>query len=211
MITRHTLPQNRLESLYGSNKNGSCSLKNNIGIGERVSCDGTSVLNDGIISALDGVSSNLTPKWATELFTLRRPTPTARIILSFEVDSDNHDRMELAVFNCPEMGISLPLVDVYFDSSFRQDRNGTNQPLGNLILQSQLMDTSCDHLLVFCVQYPQISAAPTRYINLEFPFSDIISSTGTFVFLGEVTFLNGGSEPCDPTKPITVTGKKKVL
>ena len=119
MITRHTLPQNRLESLYGSDKNASCSLKNNIGIGDRVSCDGTSVLNDGILPALDGVSSNLTSLWATELFTVRRPTPTARIILSFEVDSENHDRMQLAVFNCPVMGSSLPLVNIYFDSSFR--------------------------------------------------------------------------------------------
>ena len=204
MITRHTLPQNRLESLYGSDRNASCSLKNNIGIGDRVSCDGASVLNDGIISALDGVSSNQTSKWATELFTLRRPTPTARIILSFEVDSDNHDRMELVVFNCPGMGISLPIVDIYFDSSFRPDRSGSE--LGNLNLQQQLMGTSCDHLLVFCVQYSQTDAAsPTRYINLEFPPSNIINSD--FVFLGEVTFLNGGSEPCDPTMPITITGK----
>ena len=203
MITRHTLPQNRLESLYGSDKNASCSLKNNIGIGERVSCDGTSVLNDGIISALDGVSSNLTSKWATELFTLRRPTPIARIILSFEVDSDNHDRMELAVFNCPGMEISVPMVNVYFDSSFRLDRVD-NQPLGNLILQQQLMSTSCDGLLLFCVQYTD-AASPTRYINLEFLSSNITNST--FVFLGEVTFLNGGMEPCDPAMSIIITGK----
>ena len=141
-MRQHTLPQNRLESLYGSDKNASCSSKNNIGIGERISYDGTSALNDGHIPALDGVSSNLTSLWATELFTMRRPTPTARIILSFEVDSDNHDRMELAVFNCPEMGISLPMVDVYFDSSFRPDRSGSE--LGNLNL---IATTTDGHLL----------------------------------------------------------------
>ena len=47
----------------------------------------------------------------------------AGIIVSFEVDGDNHDRMELAVFNCPEMGISVPLVNVYFNNSFRPDRS----------------------------------------------------------------------------------------
>ena len=203
LITRHSLAPNRVEHIYGSDTSGNCSLINgNI-------CNDTSVLNNGIIPVLDGVSSNLNSLWATELFTLRRPLPMGRIILSFEVDSGNHDRMVLAVFNCPEMEISLPLVNVYFDSSFRLDRDGTNQPLGNLNLQQQLMGTSCDHLLVFCVPYSRTDAAsPTRYINLEFPFSNIINST--FVFLGEVTFLNGGSEPCDPTMPITITGKTKL-
>ena len=127
---------------------GICSLVNgNI-------CDGTSVLNDGHIPVLVGVSYNPASLWATELFTLRRPIG-GRIIVSFEVDSDSHDRMELAVFNCPEMEISLPLVNVYFDSSFRpnDDRSGFNQSLGNLNLQLQLTSTSCDRLLVFCVQY----------------------------------------------------------
>ena len=44
----------------------------------------------------------------------------------FEVDSENHDRMELAVFNCPEMRIDLPLFSVYFDDSFRPVSNRTN-------------------------------------------------------------------------------------
>ena len=73
----------------------------------RVYCGGASVLNDGIISAFDVVSCNPASLWAIELFTLKRPIG-GRIIVSFEVDGDNHDRMELAVFNCPEMGISLP-------------------------------------------------------------------------------------------------------
>ena len=163
----------------------------------RVYCGGTSVLNDGIISAFDVVSYNPASLWAIELFTLKRPIG-GRIIVSFEVDGDNHDCMELAVFNCPEMGISLPSVNIYFDSSFRHDRNSFNQSLGNLNLQSQLMGTSCDHLLVFCVQYSS-AVSPTRYINLEFPFTN--NTDSTYVFLGEVTFLNGGSKPCDPTMP----------
>ena len=54
------------------------------------------------------------------------------------------------------------------------------------------------HLLVFCLKYPPIVSL-THYIDLEFPVQENINST--YVFLGEVTFLNGGSEPCDPTIP----------
>ena len=156
-------------------------------------CAGTSVLNDGIIPTLDGISSNETSSWATELFTCTLSEENGRIILSFEVDSMDHDCMELAVFNCPDMGIDSPMVDIYFDSSFRPDRTGVNRPLGNLSTESQLVGTSCDHLLVFCVKY-YTSVAPTNNINLVF-----LNTSSTYVFLGEVTFLKGGDEPCDPT------------
>ena len=53
----------------------------------------------------------------------------------------------------------------------------------------------------------------SRYINIEFPFvSDAVSN---FVFLGEVTFLNGSGEPCNPPRLVTeattvaVVGKLK--
>ena len=62
------------------------------------------MLNDGIIPTLDGISSNETSLWATELFTLSGER--GRNILSFEVDSVDHDHMELAVFNCPGLGMS---------------------------------------------------------------------------------------------------------
>ena len=58
------------------------------------------------------------------------------------------------------------------------------------------MNTSCDHLLVFCVKY-NMTQQPTRFINLVIPYNN-----SDHVFLGEVTFLNGGSEPCDLAMPI---------
>ena len=154
-------------------------------------CAGTSVLNDGVIPAVD--TSNTA--WASQLFTLdenRRP-----IRLSFELDSENHDRMELAVFNCPRMGIGFSSVTVYFDSSFRPDRDDST--LGTFIMDSQVMNTSCDRLLVFCVKYDTtMPQNATQFINLEIPRA----SSRDYVFLGEVTFLNGGSEPgCDFTMP----------
>ena len=179
-ITRHSLPQKRLESVNGSKINASCT---ELYMGRNNTCSGTSVLNDGIIPALD--TSNST--WASQLFTLDGTRGIIR--LSFEVNSSNHDRMELAVFNCPKMGISLPPVGVYFDESFRPDRNDST--LGTFIMESQLMATSCKSLVVFCVKY-DTTQPPTRFINLE-----ILNNTSEdYVFLGEVTFLNGGNEPC---------------
>ena len=157
VITRHNLPQQRLELVYGSQKNASCT---ELYMDISIICNGTSVLNDGIIPALDEVNtSNST--WASELFTLRGRHGVIR--LSFEVNSENHDRMELAVFNCPEMGISFSSISVYFDSSFRPDSD--DRTLGTFIMNSQLMNTSCDHLLVFCVKY-NTTQPPTRFINL---------------------------------------------
>ena len=196
MITRHNLLPHRLELVFGSEYNSNCTNVSQSLDGSPV-CAGTSVLNDGIIPALDGISFNETSSWATELFTLSGES--GRIILSFEVDSMDHDSMELAVFNCPDMGINSPMVDIYFDSSFRPDRIGTNQPLGNFNTESQLVGTSCDHLIVFCVKYnTSVDApSPTHYINLVFPRA---SETGSkYVFLGEVTFLKGGDEPSHPT------------
>ena len=182
-ITRHNLPQTRLESINGSKIDAGCTEffmdRDNI-------CSGTSVLNDGIKPAIDTSS----PAWASELFTLSGTRGIIR--LSFELDSANHDRMELAVFNCPEMGIGLSSVRVYFDESFRPDRDDPMPTLGTLIMESQLMAISCDRLLVFCVKY-NTTQTPTQFINLEI----LNNTTENYVFLGEVIFLNGGNERCD--------------
>ena len=157
-------------------------------------CSGTSVLNDSIIPAVD----TSRPAWASQLFTLSGTRGIIR--LSFEVNSSNHDRMELAVFNCPEMGIGLSSIRVYFDQSFRPGRDNTT--LGTLIVEPQLMATSCDQLLVFCVKY-DTTQSPTRFINLE-----ILNNTSEdYVFFGEVTFLNGGNEPCN----LAIGGKLHAL
>ena len=196
VIIRHSLPQQRLESINGSKMNAGCTklfmYSYNI-------CSGTSVLNDSIIPVLDGVNTSDT--WASQLFTLNGTRGIIR--LSFEVDSTNHDRMVLAVFNCPEKRIGLSSVRVYFDESFRPGRD--NSSLGMFIMESQLMATSCDRLVEFCVKY-NTTQSPTRFITLEIP----TNSSANHVFLGEVTFLNGGNEPCylSSTLPGKYTGSQ---
>ena len=92
--------------------NGTCS---SIVTNESVICNGMSALNDGVIPALSGVSCNTASQWAAQLFTMETPPDPTRSssIISFEVDDSNHDRIVLAVFNCPLMGISFPVVNVH--------------------------------------------------------------------------------------------------
>ena len=122
-VWRYSLPQYRLVSMYGSQMNRTCS---SILINESVICNGMSALSDGVIPALSRVSCNTASPWAAQLFTMEAPRGPTRSsnIISFEVDDSNHDRIELAVFNCPLMGISFPVVNVHFDSSFRPERVG---------------------------------------------------------------------------------------
>ena len=188
----HNLVPRRLESLYGSDANGSCTSV----VGDRTSCNGTSVLNDGIIPVLSGVSDVNNSVWAAQLFTLVRPEG-GRLIIAFELEDTNHDRVELAVFNCPVLRINAPSINVYLDTSFRAGR--ANRSDGTLNTNLVMQNTSCDQLLIFCVEYS--GGMSSRYINIEFPFvSDAVSN---FVFLGEVTFLNGSGEPCSPPRLVT--------
>ena len=168
-------------------------------------CNGTSVLNDGITPALSGVSDDPQSQWADQLFTMGRTmTGTARIVLSFEVATGpTYDRVELAVFNCPERGINTPVVNVYVDISFRPERDDDGT-LTNFNTNQSLLSTSCDHLIKFCVEFSGGIAIP--YFNLEFPYQT--NSNSSFVFLGEVTFLRNFAETCGPpeltTMPVTL-------
>ena len=166
--------------------NGGCSSKSG------AICNGTSVLNDGIIPALSGVSDDRQSQWAAQLFTMRRAANDA-VVVSLEVEMVNHDRVEFSVFNCPEMRIYAPRVNIY---------SGIFFPLDNLdsmmVGDGELSEVSCSHLIKFCVELRGASSVPAY--DLEFPFQ----VNSSFIFIGEVTFLNGGIEPCDEPELITL-------
>ena len=187
---RHSLPTQVLHSFFGSHVTSRCtSTTGNI-------CNGTSVLNDGIIPALSGISNNTQSEWADQLFTMSRNlsgSASAGIVLSFEVEPVNHDRMKLAVFNCPERAIYVPVVNIYMDTFFSPEHLGGFQEISQ-----SLSRTSCDYLIEFCVDFN--GATSVSSFDLEFPHQN----DSDFVFLAEVTFLNGGAEPCDPPKLITM-------
>ena len=178
----HSLPPQRV-SVFGSQAEGGCTSISNI------ICNGTSVLNDGIIPALSRVSDSPSSQWAAQLFTMTR-SATEDIILTIEVDGVSHDRVEFAVFNCPDRGIYAPQVEVYFANS-----DGVSLAL---VTNQSLTNTSCDYLLNFCVDFP---IAQVTHYNIIFPYQNNSNS----VFLGEVKFINyiEYNIPCDLPELIT--------
>ena len=165
---RHSLPTQVLQPVFGSQAAGRCtSIAGNI-------CNGTSVLSDGIIPALSGISNCPQSEWANQLFTMRRNlNRDARIVLSFEVKPINHDRVELVVFNCPEYAIYSPFVNVYIDIWFDPE----DSSLGRLISNQSLSVASCDHLIRFCVTSMQ------QYQSLLLILNFCIETTPTLCFL----------------------------
>ena len=181
---RHTLPPEVESGLFGSPVNGGCSSTS------REICDGTSVLNDGILPALSGVSSDPASQWANKLFTMRR-SGTNQIVISVEVPSGTHNHVELTVFNCPQLGIYTPRVIVYTADSLKNDLH--------MVANVNLPDVSCEYLLKFCVQFS--SSTGTSYFNFVFPHQNNSNS----VFLGEITFMNDpNNHLCGPPELITM-------
>lgn len=159
-------------------------------------CDGTSVLNDGIIPTLGEISYDLQSQWAGQLFTMNRTvtaTGLANITLSFQVGSERteHDRMEIVVFNCPQKRIYTPTVKLFVDTSFRPRA----APFSFLQTSASLQTTSCSHLLKFCVKFAGTTSS--QYFSIQFPYQE----GSNYVFLGEVAFLNAAGDPCDPRMP----------
>ena len=190
---RHTLPS-QLMSVFGSDVNGRCT---SISGTDSNICNGTSVLNDGIIPVLSGVSQENNSEWAAQLFTMRRQG-NERIIVSVEVPPTCLNSVQLTVFNCPQQGIYAPAVNVYSYPSLRPEING-NLPANESITNETLTATSCDHLIRFCIDFGSVFTLP--YYILEFPYQN----NSDFVFLNEVTFSNLVDAPCPQPELITMT------
>ena len=186
---RHTLPPALESGLFGSPVNGGCSL-----ISETNSeiCNGSSVLNDGILPALSGVRNDPASQWANELFTMNR-SGTEEIVVSVQLPSGNinYDRVELSVFNCPQWGIYAPQVMVYATGSL----SGT---ILRLLANATLSAESCGYLLKFCV--PLISGTSIPNLNLVFPYQN----NSDFVFLGEITLVD---DPNSCAQPELITSR----
>ena len=193
---KHSLPHDSLVSLFGSDVSGRCTNISEGIEGDSIAiCDGTTVLNDGIVPTLNSISDDTQSQWAAQLLTMNRTSSgVANIPLSFQVGSDTnvHDRLELVVFNCPQFGIHTPAVEIFVDTSFRPETEGFQFSQASVVLQS----TSCDHLLKFCIKFG--ARLSTLYYTISFPYQN----DSNYVFLGEVTFLNADDDvPCDPGAP----------
>ena len=191
--------------MFGSDVNGNCT--NTTGNNSNI-CIGTSVLNDGDIPVLSGISSDNESLWAAKLFTMERSNSLAKIIISFEVEPLDYDHVETVLFNCPELGISAPFINIYSNRvSFRVE--SADKILGDLRVNQSIIGFSCSHLIRFCFKFSHRLSDP--YFNFEFPDQNNTNSSfnvnSTFVFLGEVTFLEDGKQ-CD--LPMLITHKGNI-
>lgn len=143
----------------------------------------TSVLFDGVIPELTGLDGN---EWASQLIVFPS-TPRQQYALSVVAfyftgmkDYTGIERVEMAVFNCPEWGISVGSISV---QEFTNGRGRT------LAIRSTTV-TSCDSLVRVCVPVSTNSTViPIMFHSVPSPLF--------YVHLAEVTFYSDSSV-CPP-------------
>ena len=168
--------------MNGSSANGNCLI---IHSGDISLCaDPTSsVLFDGVIPTLTGLDGDV---WASQLLTLRQ---CANIIFNFNGVPGLFGRLEVVMFNCPNMGISASTIEVSASSS----QSGGSTPLRGI----NISITSCDSLVRVCT--PISTDQPTIILNFT---TD--SCNPIMVYLAEVTFYAASSaSTCPPDTIIT--------
>ena len=144
----------------------------------------TSYLVDGNIPApLDFSDTN----WARELMTVNHNGGDFQIRINF--NSANAARMELVLFNCPDLGIGA------MDITVETGLSSQLELLGNFTLRN----TSCDSLLTVCVPLvTSVGPANTYRIN----FLNDSTSDIDWTHIAEVTFYEDSVECADPF-PVT--------
>ena len=147
----------------------------------------SSVLFDGNVSTLTGLDSDM---WASQLLTINTAANTAEITFDFTATPDytRVRRVEVVMFNCPEWGISLRLIQLLSATS----RSGSR----NFATSISPTTTSCDSLVRVCLYY---NVSSTRQV-LTLVFTPLLTSN--WVHLAEVTFHVNGST-CQPDTIIT--------
>ena len=173
--------------MSGSSATGHCS---SVGSTEGISncTDPTSsVLFDGVIPTLTGLDGGM---WASQLLTLQTTTTRTFVLFDFTDTPAVSGRLEVVMFNCPNMGISASTIRVSTSSS----PSGSTIPL----IAVNIGITSCDSLVRVCT--PISTVQPS--ITLEFVFG----VTSDMAYLAEVTFYAASSaSTCPPDTIITTS------
>ncbi len=136
----------------------------------------SSVLFDGNIPTLTGLDGNT---WASQLLTIRLDiySPT---MLTFSFNGTPNyagvRRVEIALFNCEQWGISVQSIKL--------------QARGNFVGATNPIVTSCDSLVRMCI--PNL-----RTTERELVLTFIPTQTYSLVHIAEVTFY-GNSPTCPP-------------
>ena len=174
-------------AVNGSNSTGRCS--NFINSVTRQTCitPTSSVLFDGNVPTLTGLDDDM---WASLLLTINTTDKTVNITFDFTDTPDytGVGRVEVVMFNCPEWGISVRIIEL-FSATFT---SGSRSFVRSIFPAT----TSCDSLVRACLSYSVSSTRPV--LNLIFT----PPSTSNWVHLAEVTFYASGLT-CPPDTIIT--------
>ena len=140
----------------------------------------SSVLFDGNIPTLTGLGGDM---WASQLLVLQLHNPNRRDIIFDFRGTPNYVGVELVMFNCPEWGIAVEVIELQGATSIL----GTASPRGSF----RPTITSCDSLMRVCI----ISSLVTTETVTILQFTPATGSNRTY--LAEVRFY-GDSSACQP-------------
>ena len=177
--------------MSGSSATGHCSNVSSTGFRSTCTDPTSSVLFDGVIPTLTGLDGDM---WASQLLTLQRAASTRSTVLFDFTDTAGYvglsGRLEVVMFNCPDMEISASTIRVSTSSS--PSVNPTQLMVVNIGI------TSCNSLVRVCT--PIATVQPS--ITLEF----VIGPSSDMVYLAEVTFYpTSSASTCPPEAIITRT------
>ena len=172
-------------AVNGSSNRGTCS--NFFRSITRLNCltPTSSVLLDGNVPTITRLDGDM---WASQLLTINTTANTAEITFDFTTTPDytGVERVEVVMFNCPEWGISVRLIQLFSASSISGSRS--------FVTSIPPTTTSCDSLVRVCLSHTVSSNRPV----LTLVFTPI--STSNWVHLAEVAFYASGSTcPQDTT------------
>ena len=185
--TAHTIP-GTVQPVNGSQVNVGCTGTQSpfacLSLDPATAGGNTSFLVDGNIPApLDFSDTN----WARELMTVNHNGGDFQIRINF--NSANAARMELVLFNCPDLGIGA------MDITVETGTGSQLEVLGNFTLQN----TSCDSLLTVCI--PLIMRGNST-ITYAIHFLAGTNPDIDWTHIAEVTFYEDSVECADPF-PVT--------
>ena len=194
--SNYLYPTAETVSVNGSLPNGNCSIASDIGarFKNQSRCEDptSSVLFDGNIPTLTGLDGNI---WASQLLPLQlhNPWPDRRDIIFDFRSTPNYTGVELVMFNCPEWGIAVEVIEVQGATSL----GGTTTLRGSF----HPTNTSCDSLMRVCIISSVLNSEKVTILQ----FTPATGSNRTY--LAEVRFY-GDSAACSPdtiTPPDTAT------
>ena len=174
-------------SVSGSSATGHCSSISRTGVRSTCTDPTSSVLFDGDIPTLTGLDGDM---WASQLLTLQRTTITRPTVIFDFTDTQGYvglsGRLEVVMFNCPNMGISASTIRVRTSPS----RLGST----TLLLDVNIDITSCDSLVRVCTP-----------ISTTQPSISMVGTNSDMVYLAEVTFYAASSASTCPPDTIIST------